>query len=281
MLNMIRMDMYRLFKSRSMYVIWMILACFLLGTTYTSKMDMDAAAGEGADSQIEEEMEEEPVALGMAVELPTKPGEKVTVYDEFYANTQGKVMALFIVIFTVLFSTADSTSGYIKSVAGQVQHRGKMILSKTLAILLFTVMTMGLAVFWQALCHQLLLGYARFGDGKFFGRYFVVQVVLHFALALVCMCIASLVRNNVVSMIFAVCLCMNFLILLCGVIDNFIQKIGYKDFSVIRYTVSGKISLLPMNLTGKDGIGALLVSVIFILVMTSLTSVVFEKRDVV
>lgn len=280
MLNMIKMDIYRLFQSKSMYAIWMILAFFLLSTTFMTKTDMAAMEGEVTESQVEEP-EEEVVEVGISVEMPTKPGEKVTVYDEFYANTQGKVMALFIVIFTVLFSTADLTSGYIKNIAGQVKDRWKMILSKTLSVFLYIVMTLGLSILWQALCHLFILGYVKFGDGQQFFTYFAVQVFLHFALALICMAVAVFLRNNVISMIFSVCLCLNFLAIIYSLIDKFVHKWGKEDFSIINYTVTGKISLLPWDLTRKDGVGALLVSAVFILVMTVFTSIVFEKRDVV
>ena len=58
----------------------------------------------------------------MYVTVPTEPGQKATLYDMFYANTQGKVEAIFIVIFAVLFATADIRSGYIKNIGGTVQE---------------------------------------------------------------------------------------------------------------------------------------------------------------
>ena len=46
---------------------------------------------------------EESGNLGMDVTLPTKPGADVSVFDGFYANVKGKFIALFMVIFTVLY----------------------------------------------------------------------------------------------------------------------------------------------------------------------------------
>lgn len=63
--------------------------------------------------------DEEPVNLGMDVTIPTRPGEMVTVYDQVYANLQGKFIALFMVIFAVLFSASDLSSGYIKILEGK------------------------------------------------------------------------------------------------------------------------------------------------------------------
>lgn len=79
--------------------------------------------------------------MGMMVTLPTEPGEKVTVYDIFFANSQGKFYALFLVIFAVMFSTADIGSGYIKNIGGQVQKRSTDF-SRSIALAVFTVLTM-------------------------------------------------------------------------------------------------------------------------------------------
>ena len=131
MLNMIKMDLYRMFRTKSLYVIWIVLAVALLITTSLCKTDYDSLNEEDA---VQQEQIAEPTAenmnVGMMVMLPTEPGEKVTVFDIFFANSQGKFYALFLVIFAVLFSTADISSGYIKNIGGQVGNRGSLIFSR-------------------------------------------------------------------------------------------------------------------------------------------------------
>ena len=131
MLNMIKMDLYRMFRTKGLYVIWIVLAVALLITTSLCKTDYDSLNEEDA---VQQEQIAEPTAenmnVGMMVMLPTEPGEKVTVFDIFFANSQGKFYALFLVIFAVLFSTADISSGYIKNIGGQVENRGSLIFSR-------------------------------------------------------------------------------------------------------------------------------------------------------
>ena len=108
-----------MFRTKSLYVIWIVLAVALLITTSLCKTDYDSLNEEDA---VQQEQIAEPTAenmnVGMMVMLPTEPGEKVTVFDIFFANSQGKFYALFLVIFAVLFSTADISSGYIKNIGG-------------------------------------------------------------------------------------------------------------------------------------------------------------------
>ena len=122
MLNMIKMDVYRMFRTKSMYVIWIILLASALLTSFLSKIDYDAVNkewerqqavesqtdidGQTADVVNAQDIEQQQAAdsnkeqlsqqntdnvnIGMSVELPTEPGKKVTVMDVFFSNAQGK-----------------------------------------------------------------------------------------------------------------------------------------------------------------------------------------------
>ena len=43
MLNMLRMDLYRMFRTRSMYIIWIVIVVALLFTTFLCKSDIEMA----------------------------------------------------------------------------------------------------------------------------------------------------------------------------------------------------------------------------------------------
>ena len=51
MINMIKMDLYRLFRTKSMYVIWIILLASALLTSFLSKKDYDAVNKEWEQQQ--------------------------------------------------------------------------------------------------------------------------------------------------------------------------------------------------------------------------------------
>ncbi len=282
MLNIIKMDLYRVLKTKSMYVIWIVLAAILLITTSLCKTDYELSTEKDA---MKQEQVTEPtvdnINVGMMVTLPTEPGEKVTVYDIFFANSQGKLYALLLVIFTVLFSTADISSGYIKNIGGQVRNRGTLIFSRAIALAVFTVLTMAGAFLFQDggewYCFQ---GELEWGNTKAILSYFVTELALHYALVLICMAIAIILKNNVISMVIAVCLSMNVMTIVYGVINSAIQKIGIQNFQIYKYTITGKLSLLPMNPSGNECLVAFGVAIVFIVMMISVSSVVFQKRDI-
>lgn len=281
MLNIIKMDLYRMFKTKSMYVIWIVLAAILLITTSLCKTDYELLNEKDA---MKQEQVTEPtvdnINVGMMVTLPTEPGEKVTVFDIFFANSQGKFYALFLVIFAVLFSTADISSGYIKNIGGQVGNRGSLIFSRSIALSVFMVLTMTGAFLFQAAANCIVFGELEWGNTKAILSYFVAELALHYALVLICMAIAIILKNNVISMVIAVCLTMNVMTIVYGVVNSAIQKIGIQNFQIYKYTITGKLSLLPMNPSGNECLAAFGVAIVFIVMMISVSSVVFQKRDI-
>ena len=281
MLNIIKMDLYRMLKTKSMYVIWIVLAAILLITTSLCKTDYELSTEKDA---MKQEQVTEPtvdnINVGMMVTLPTEPGEKVTVYDIFFANSQGKLYALLLVIFTVLFSTADISSGYIKNIGGQIRNSGTLIFSRAIALAVFTVLTMAGAFLFQAAANGIFFGELEWGNTKAILSYFVTELALHYALVLICMAIAIILKNNVISMVIAVCLSMNVMTIVYGVINSVIQKIGIQNFQIYKYTITGKLSLLPMNPSGNECLAAFGVAIVFIVMMISVSSVVFQKRDI-
>lgn len=283
MLNMIRMELYRMFKTKSLYVIWLVLAAGILFTTGLSADEMKTYTMEEKQEMYEYatgQQKSDTVNLGMDVTVPTKPGDTVSVFDLFYGNIKGKFLALFMVIFAVLYSTADMTSGFIKNIAGQVRDRRGLVFAKGVSLFVYTVLTMLIFTGIQTISNALFFDELVFGPVKEFLQYAGIQTLLHFALLIIVMCIVIVLRNNVISMMLSVCLCMNVLVIFYSFLDNLIAKAHIKNFHVLEYTVTGNISFLETNVTAKMAVTALAVSIAFVIVMIEVCSTVFKKRDI-
>lgn len=279
MLKLIKMDLYRMFHTKAFYVVWIFLAATILFSTVMTKEDYKYMQEEAAKGQLES-VSEANMNVGLNVTIPTKPGEKVTVFDQVFANMQSKFVALFLVIFTVLFSTADITSGYIKNIGGQVKERGNLILSKAVVLLIYTGLTLFFYIGIQAICQYAVFGASKWGDMEMFWRYFGTEAVLHYSLVLICMAAAIILRSNMLSMTLSVCLCVNVLTIVYSVVDKVLQDMGVKDFSFIEHTVSGKISLLSMTPKVSDCVNAVGIAGGFGLLAVLLTILVFRRRDI-
>lgn len=278
MINMIKMDLYRMFRTKSLYVIWIIMAVIIIAFTLLMNMSQDMPQQDIANYQ--ETTSEEMINIGMSVTLPTLPGEKATVLDCLFANMQGKIFALLITIFCVIFSTADVTSGYIKTIGGQIKNRQGLVISKAVSMTVYVILSIILLVVIQALSNLCILGYLKWGNLADFSSYLVTQTILHIALALICMAVAIILKNNVISMIIVVCLSANLMMVIYSGLSMILQKIGIKDFSIIEHTVTGKISVLSIDPSMQDCLSAILVAIIFGVVFTVIAGMVFKRRDI-
>ena len=136
---------------------------------------------------------------------------------------------------------------------------------------MYTTVTMLLYFIIQIIAQQMYFGYLEWGNGSELLRYFGIQILLHYALVL---------NSNVFSMTIVICLCMNTMIVLYGVINHLIQKAGVENFQILKYTVTGKIALLSMSPTNKECLTAVVIAAAFGIVVTLLTAWVFRKRDI-
>lgn len=279
MLKLIKMDLYRMFHTKAFYVVWIFLAATILFSTVMTKEDYKYMQEEAAKGQLET-VSEGNLTVGLNVTIPTKPGEKVTVFDQVFANMQSKFVALFLAIFTVLFSTADITSGYIKNIGGQIKERENLILSKAIVLLIYTGLTLFFYLGIQAICQYAVFGASKWGDMEMFWRYFGTEAALHYGLVLICMVMAIILKSNMLSMTLSVCLCVNVLTIVYGVVDKVLQDMGVKDFSFIEHTVSGKISLLSMTPKASECVDALGIAGVFGILAIFLTILVFRRRDI-
>lgn len=90
---------------------------------------------------------------------------------------------MFMIIFTILYSTADVTSGFVKNIAGQVKNRGLIVCAKAVCLFLYTVLTMMLFFIVQAVANKLFFHEVILGDKRAFAALFSsFQTILHFAL---------------------------------------------------------------------------------------------------
>ena len=239
MLNMIKMDLYRMFRTKSMYVVWIVLAVSVLFTTFMCKIDYDSLSKEDT---VRQEQFAEPTAENINVGM--------------------------------------IGSGYIKNIGGQVQKRGALIFSKSIALAVFTMLTMAGAFLLQGAANYIVFKELTWGSSKAVLSYFLTELALHYALVLICMAIAIILKNNVISMVIAICLTMNIMSIVYGLINSAVRKMGIQNFQIYKYTITGKLSLLSMNPSGNECLEAFGVAIVFAVIMIAASSAVFQKRDI-
>lgn len=296
MFNAIRMDVYRLFKTKSTYIILVImLAMSVMGTGLMSVMTemtgaerqqvqteqmSDNADYAGEDDQFNEDTEGAQSQLSVSVSEIDPDENDNSVLSFAMSDISGLQAGLFIIIFTVLFSMADINSGFIKSIGGQVKGRGVLIVSKIAAIAIFTAIVIIADFLTELIAVNIFFDDAVVGSASEIVRLLSSQFVLNFALAVLMMAIAIIIKNNVVSMIIGVCMCTGIFELIFMGINYLMDKIGFSDFDINNILITGKIQNVTIGVDAADIGYALLTAAIYIAVSVLAVYNVFKRRDI-
>lgn len=296
MFNAIRMDVYRLFKTKSTYIILVImLAMSVMGTGLMSVMTemtgaerqqvqteqmSDNADYAGEDDQFNEDTEGAQSQLSVSVSEIDPDENDNSVLSFAMSDISGLQAGLFIIIFTVLFSMADINSGFIKSIGGQVKGRGVLIVSKMAAIAIFTAIVIIADFLTELIAVNIFFDDAVVGSASEIVRLLSSQFVLNFALAILMMAIAIIIKNNVVSMIIGVCMCSGIFELIFMGINYLMDKIGFSDFDINNILITGKIQNVTIGADAADIGYALLTAAIYIVVSVLAVYNVFKHRDI-
>lgn len=296
MFNAIRMDVYRLFKTKSTYIILVIMiALSVMGTGLMSVMtEMTGAESQqvqteqmsdnadyaGEDDQFNEDTEEAQSQLSVSVSEIDPDENDNSVLSFAMSDISGLQAGLFIIIFTVLFSMADINSGFIKSIGGQVKGRGVLIVSKMAAIAIFTAIVIIADFLTELIAVNIFFDDAVVGSASEIVRLLSSQFVLNFALAILMMAIAIIIKNNVVSMIIGVCMCSGIFELIFMGINYLMDKIGFSDFDINNILITGKIQNVTIGADASDIGYALLAAAIYIAVSVLAVYNVFKHRDI-
>lgn len=296
MFNAIRMDVYRLFKTKSTYIILVIMiALSVMGTGLMSVMtEMTGAESQqvqteqmsdnadyaGEDDQFNEDTEGAQSQLSVSVSESDPDENDNSVLSFAMSDISGLQAGLFIIIFTVLFSMADINSGFIKSIGGQVKGRGVLIVSKIAAIAIFTAIVIIADFLTELIAVNIFFDDAVVGSASEIVRLLSSQFVLNFALAVLMMAIAIIIKNNVVSMIIGVCMCSGIFELIFMGINYLMDKIGFDDFDINNILITGKIQNVTIGADAADIGYALLTAAIYIAVSVFAVYNVFKHRDI-
>lgn len=296
MFNAIRMDVYRLFKTKSTYIILVImLALSVMGTGLMSVMTemtgakrqqvqteqmSDKADYAGEDDQFNKDTEGAQSQLSVSVSEIDPDENDNSVLSFAMSDISGLQAGLFIIIFTVLFSMADINSEFIKSIGGQVKSRGVLIVSKMAAIAIFTSIVIIADFLTELIAVNIFFDDAVVGSASEIVRLLSSQFVLNFALAVLMMAIAIIIKNNVVSMIIGVCMCTGIFELIFMGINYLMDKIGFSDFDINNILITGKIQNVTIGADAADIGYALLTAAIYIAVSVLAVYNVFKHRDI-
>lgn len=286
MFNLIKMDLHRLVRIKSFWImigVTVFVTFFSVYMTHydvTSRNDTVVDLSNGSVSQVSPE--EADIVLGVYVDTKSEWADRIDFTDLINSNIASQLLAILCVIFPPLFVNGEQKNGYIKNIAGQLSSRGLLVLSKLFAVaiqvlVIFVVFVLSAAVIGRILWGEKLV----FESISDFTKVLGLHYLLHFSFASFITALTILLRGSGFSMTFGILSSTGITSYLYAFVNILLQKCGAsKDFNIGSYFVENCIAIVNPDLIGGDLIRVIVVGLVFIAVSTLISMFVIQKRDI-
>ncbi len=283
MTNLVKMDLYRMFKSKAIWIILAIAMLMMLASAFMTHSDVvyymnNPIALENLKISYKE------VNWGVyigSVSPDWCTGAKIPLGDLITVNIQSNILLMFLVVFTVTFVSEESRTGFIKNIAGYVQNRGMLVLSKMISVAVFAAMLLISACIVIMLGCKLFFGYIDFEGLNNFISFFGIELILHVAFGAVIICLVTVLKSPVASIMTGILLSAGILQIIDTIIGAFIGNMSLpRNFSIMYYTVSGNIKKMTIYNNFQGYIRALIIGFVFMVFSMGISMYITQKRDV-
>lgn len=272
MFNLIKMDLRRLTRTKSF---WIMIAVVVLMSAMSVYMT-------DVTRNLQQDYYAESGGFFVAVEAQSEWAGKIDFSKLISIDTTGMTLALLCAIFVPLFVNAEQKNGYIKNIAGQLPNRSALVLSKLVAVavqvlVIFATYILSMAIlgkiFWGA-----DLGLESVGG---FAKMVSLHYLLHVSFATVIMALTIFLRGSGLAMTYGILASSTMTSLVYVLVDTLLHKCGISDkFSVGNYAIENCIGIVSPDLAGKDLARVLVVGIAFLVAFAAAAMAVMQKRDV-
>lgn len=285
MFNLIKMDLYRLLRSISTWVMLFFTVAAALFTVLMTKIDISEMEKKAAEETRVEEVaeEEDPYVFGVFVEANEEWLEgKIRFSDLLGRQISSGLFLVLLTVFVSVFVHAEQKNGYLKNIAGQLSNRWVLAFSKLAALMVWVLCMFFTLTVTMAAAGKLCFGRALVLDS--FGKLFTVlggQYVLHMAFAALLLFLCTLLNSAAFSITVGLFLSFRGTAMLYFAADRVMKAVfGIQEFGSGRYAVEINVMNYAFA-AGREEILRMMFSAgVLLAAAVCLTAVVLQKRDV-
>lgn len=255
MVNLIKADFFRLFKSKSLYICALVNAGFLILECILADLTYKFTVSQGLDMAY-------PITDALSIGISAFTG----------SNT-------IIAIFTALFAVSEFTHGTMKNLVSKGFSKVHIFLSKLIVLTVATYFIVFITFFAGTICawfYSKELGSLTGDFGKYLWGTIGIELYLLIALTALYLFVSMSIKN------------------MAGAIAINIIGLSFGGmlFSLLEYLVDRKIKFTEFSLTntisffssqgaaGSDYIRALIVGVAYLVISMAIGIFIFKKSDV-
>ena len=306
MINLIKMDLYRMVHSICTWVMLLVTVGIALFCVAMVNIDLEDMAEnpqyseetsqmgivsfqikvktQDAQEETEEtENSEEEQQIGLYAD--SDPGwieGQILAGDLISTQLESGILTLLCVIFAAIFFNGDQRNGFLKNIAGQYPNRGILVISKMTAaavqILLMEIlfaMATGVTaeIIWG---EQFVLGFL-----PQMLPFLCVQYLLNLGAAGLILLLCTLTRSAAFGMTAGILMIMGILLPVYSVIERaFAALLPSLRLNISQYVLEGNIGVAGMEASSDILTRASMVGAVCLVLSVLLAMVIMKKRDI-
>lgn len=277
MLNLIKMNLYRMLHTTNIYILLIISFLFALLTVsmIDSYNDFQVAA-EQMESETDDNVN---ITFGISSNVPINDDGTIPSFLEYYiADVASGIALLFLIIGSVLFVNREAKSGFVKNIVTQTEHRVNIYISKLITLIIYIVVSLllyGLAEYIMLMIYykgDMIFGLAVFDD-------FIIRFMLFILLYAAFISGTTMLTTITKSTTLGITIGMLTLMGGTSMIYTFIsEKI---DLNISKYTITDSIKNLSMMTSSDDMLKIFILGIGYAIVYNLIAMIYFTKKDVV
>lgn len=250
MLDLIRMDLYRMFKMKSMLVTTLIYTLYAYFFTWAELAMFDDA-------------------------FSTEYG--------VYLMISSTLPMFFINLFAVLFITFDTHSGFIKSYVGQIPSRTYRLASKLICSMIYQLIAFVYIVAAETVLCAFISGNVKFGDAGKLVKFLAVAFLIQCALVCVITMLTTVFKTHVAPIIFSVCISLGFVQTFTYLIYLLLNVVFEIDFDPTKYLLTTRMTDFCdsyLGYTSRYSLSSTVcLALVYIVISLAASVVIFRKKD--
>lgn len=282
MFNVLKMDLYRMAKSNATWIILLASMLMMFVSIFMTSQDIDYY---NSNPIALENLQENGGEINWGIYIGSvNPkwcnGNEISLMDLVAVNIKSKLLLMFLVVFITYFVGSEGRNGFIKNIAGQVRNRSSLILGKFIAIGIFTIVMIVAAIFSTMLGSLIFLGYVNFVGIKQGLIFLVVQILLHIGYGMFILLLFNVTRSSIATMLSGILIAAGILQVVDAILFSIFKGLdSIEGFSVMKYLTSGNVGVLSINSSNAVYTQAGMIAVCAIVLMTVLSSIIIQRRD--
>lgn len=295
MLNIIKMDLYRLSKQWSTWIVFLFTILSTVFSIYMINEDLVYIKNDPENAQhvyddVSQNFSEKSgnrVITAVGIMFNTNPewaneNYKISIIELMILSLNSKLYFLLAGILIILFVRGETKNGYLKTVSGRLPTRRVLAFSKLISSAVYVIAIFIALLLAVTLSSYIFLGYINFGFSLDYIAPMLVQLLLHIGICSVIAAITMITNGTFIPIIILTALAFGLFDMLYSFVTYVLMKISVlsKDFVIFKYLVSGNIPMITENASTDALIRASIVSVVFIIVFATVSMFVYKKRDV-